>query len=267
MCRILYISNPTVDVLVGEGWRKLGVGGPAYYGAWAAHALGCRDIYCLGVVGRDDAALVVQGYGSRGVSLVARVVEGCSTRFRLDYTVRPRRIVLECWPGGLLPEVVVEVVESLNPDIVVTSPVYSEVPLRAVRMVSSLAAHHLLDIQGFVRSRGIRVFGELAGSAPYIHVSSDDVWDRGPVEVLGKGSIVVYTKGVDGVDLLVEDGWRSYDLPRIVDADPTGSGDVFSTAFIISVFKGLSPEDAVQEAIRITADFLEEKLEAASKFS
>ena len=260
MCRILYISNPTVDMLVGEGWQRLGVGGPAYYGAWAAQALGCRDIYCLGVIGRDDAALVVQGYGSRGVSLVARVVDGCSTRFRLDYTVRPRRTLLECWPGGLLPEIVVEIVESLDPDVVVTSPVYSEVPLGAVRRVSSLAAHHLLDVQGFVRSAGTRVFEELAGSAPYIHVSSDDVWGRGPVEILGKRSVVVYTKGTDGVDLLVEGRWRSYELPKIVDADPTGSGDVFSTAFIISVYRGLSPEDAVREAIRVTADFLEEKL-------
>lgn len=252
---------------MGEGWQRVGVGGPAYYGAWAAQSLGCGEIYCLGVVGGEDSALVVQGYGSRGVSLVARVVEGCSTRFRLDYTVKPRRTRLECWPGGLPFETIVEVVGSLDPDIVVTSPVYSEVPLDAVQMVSSLAAYHLLDVQGFVRSRGAGVLGVLAGSAPYVHVSSDDVWNRDPVEVLGEEGVVVYTRGTDGVDLLVEGRWRSYGLPRVVDVDPTGSGDVFSAAFIISVSRGLSPEDAVQEAIRITADFLEEKLGLVNKSS
>ncbi len=260
MCRVLYVSNPTVDLLVGPGWLRRGVGGPAYYGAWAAVAMGCREIYCLGVVGSEDASLIISHYGSRGVSLIARAVEGCSTRFRLDYTATPRRVELECWPGSLPGDLIVEIVDALQPDIVITSPVYSEVPLEAISRITGVAEHHLVDVQGFVRSFGSEVFSAIAGSAPYIHVSSDDTRDVGALEVLGTGSVVVYTKGPEGVELLVGGKRVSYSLPRVVEADPTGSGDVFSTAFMISIYRGLALGDAVDRAIRVTLSFLEEKI-------
>ncbi len=74
-----------------------------------------------------------------------------------------------------------------------------------------------------------------------LFVSADEVapWPSGALErVIAHARRVVVTRGRDGADVYASTGDTHYPAPAADRVDPTGAGDVFATAFILTVRAG-----------------------------
>ena len=124
--------------------------------------------------------------------------------------------------------------------IVLLAPVFHDVDLRAGSVFprESLVG---LSCQGWLRQlRGNQVVpGEVEPAAPWllgdiVFVSVEDVTDADAVSCwLTYVPIVVLTRGRDGFTVFDDAGRREFAAVAVREVDPTGAGDVFSTAFLV----------------------------------
>ena len=124
--------------------------------------------------------------------------------------------------------------------IVLLAPVFHDVDLRAGSVFprESLVG---LSCQGWLRQlRGNQVVpGEVEPAAPWllgdiVFVSVEDVTDADAVSCwLTYVPIVVLTRGRDGFTVFDDTGRHEFAAVAAREVDPSGAGDVFSTAFLV----------------------------------
>lgn len=80
-------------------------------------------------------------------------------------------------------------------------------------------------------------------------LSIDDVYDERPLDVWkDRTRVLIFTRGAEGADLHVDGRWRHVNAFPVNEVDPTGAGDVFSTAYLIRYRETSDPLEAARFA-------------------
>ena len=216
-------------------------GGCAYYGARTAHALGART-GLVSVVGRDfrcaaaiadlelvleragDTTLFINTYGDDGVRLQHIRAEAPA--------VTP----------ALLPAAL--------------APVMGELDLAAWRKAVSPRVLGI-GVQGWIKEgnaagvvvpRPWNVEQELLRTVDAACISEDDHAQQPDLleRLLGAVPVVAFTHGKQGCDVYVQGRATRVGVYSTTEHDPTGAGDVFSSAFFLSLGRGHSPIEAAR---------------------
>ncbi len=240
--KLLFLASPTVDYIGGGGPRP---GGPGLYGGLAARLLG-YDPYVVGPLGFEDL-WVIGEYRRYGIEYLGPRRPGCGYRFRHFYTEQGRVSEILCMPHPLALDEALEALMTKTYEVIVVSPVGCEVPPWILPVLASTGIPVTLDIQGFTRCYGDlweQVLTRLQGVL-IVHVSSDDL----PQPPRLGGSVIAYTKGLEGGLVVAGEDWIS-ELPRpsrLVE-DPTGAGDVYTVIAAIRLAGHGDPVRAAVEA-------------------
>lgn len=257
---LLYVSNPTIDVVRdagGSAYRS--VGGPGLHGSWAAARLGVREIYLVGMAGLSEADLIVGAYRSRGVEPILLDAE-CTATFIHTYIGGGRRTEIKCAPGSMPAARVLKLVSELRPRIIIVAPVYDEVKPSLAAELREYCELSMIDLQGFIRSRLLEEVLKLRAVFSAIHFSSDDV-PEAEAETLASrllkvSPIVYYTRASRGVDVYLQGGFVKHVSVKVIEGDPTGAGDVFTTASAIMLSRGVGPVEAAETAATLASAYV-----------
>jgi sugar/nucleoside kinase (ribokinase family) len=251
---IALLGNLSRDYLPGQKPR---VGGGAYHGARALQRLRvpARVVARCALVDRDELLPPLVALGSP-----VRYVPGESTAtFTMSYDGDVREMHVDAlgdvWLPGDAPE--------LPPSVrwVHVAPLArSDFPPETLAV---LARRRRLsfDGQGLVRAPEL---GPLQLNADFdpellrhvwvLKLSDEEAEVIGDIAGLGVREIVV-THGSRGATVYA--GGRREEVPaRPVDADPTGSGDMFTTAYVIARNGGCGPAGAARRATAVVASVL-----------
>jgi sugar/nucleoside kinase (ribokinase family) len=251
---IALIGNLSRDHLPGQAPR---VGGGTYHGARALHRLRVPARVVARCALEDKAALLVPLIR---LGTPVRYVPGTSTAtfsFHYDGDVRHMRVEAlgDVWEPRDLPE--------LPPSVrwVHVAPLArSDFPLETI---AALARRRRVsfDGQGLVRAPEL---GPLKLDGDYDHellrhlwvlkLSDEEAETVGDVHSLGVREVVV-THGSRGATLYAG-GTREEIRARPVDGDPTGSGDMFTTGYVIARNAGFAPAAAARRATAVVAALL-----------
>lgn len=224
-------------------------GGCAYYGARVAHALGART-GLVSVVGRDfscaaelvglelasehagDTTIFINTYGEDGVRV---------QRVRAQAPAVTPSLLPAAW--GSAP-------------VVFLAPVMGEVDLTAWRRAVSPRVLGI-GVQGWIKEaaadgsvvpRRWQVEQELLRTVDAACISDDDYAQQPDLleRLLSAVPVVAFTHGKQGSDIYVQGKPTRVGIYPTVEVDPTGAGDVFSSAFFLALGRGASPVDAAR---------------------
>ena len=224
--RALIVSAPTLDSVSVEGSTRRQVGGPAFYAGLALRALG-YEVYAVGPYGpltqptvRREAELGIRRLcceGGEGL-LMSHVYDGGVRRSRRLGSVRP-----------LDAAEVLDAIGVADPDLVIVSPNYDEVPLEALRALAEARRRYrlALDVQGYARSLGSEWWRALEGvEADLVHLSDDDA-DESVARALGRlFPSVLFTLGPGGAMAIARGRVTAMPSRGFRLRDRTGAGDV-----------------------------------------
>ncbi len=257
---LLYISNPTVDVVRVAGSRAYrSVGGPGLHGSWAAIRLGVGGIYLVGMAGSGEAGLIAETYRSRGIEPILLDAK-CTATFIHTYIGGGRRTEIKCAPGPMPTARVLKLVSKLRPRIMIIAPVYDEVKPSLAAELREYCELNMIDLQGFIRAKLLEEILKLRVTFSAIHFSSDDVPEAEAAALASRllkvSPIVYYTKASRGVDIYLEGGFVKHVAVRVVEGDPTGAGDVFTTASAIMLSRGVEPVEAAETAATLASAYV-----------
>jgi len=241
--RLLVVSPPALDLL-DAGARP---GGPGLY-AGAAFALMGGHAYTVGPVGYCTLPVVAAERGF-GVERLGYSVAGPGYVNRLVYTGRGRMVSRVHGVPGLDPGPVLAAAGRYWWDAVLVSPLAGEdhgVP----RILQGYARLVALDVQGYARG-GLEPW-LVAGRVQVLHAGDGEPW-RGDA-----ARIVTVTSGPGPVEVYVDGVLAGVYRPRTPIGDPTGAGDVFTGILLYGLARGLSPLEAVEQALDLVAPLLEE---------
>lgn len=224
-------------------------GGCAYYGARTAAALGART-GLVSVVGSDficDAALT-------GLEL-ALERRGDTTIFINTYRedgVRVQRVRAQA--GAVAPALLPAGWEC--PDVMFIAPVMGELDLADWRRA---ARPRMLGIgiQGWIKDanadgvvvpRRWEVEPELLRTVDAACISEDDYTQQPDLleRLLSAVPVVAFTHGKAGCEVFVRGKSTRVGVYPTAERDPTGAGDVFSSAFFLALGRGAAPADAAR---------------------
>jgi 1D-myo-inositol 3-kinase len=224
-------------------------GGCAYYGARTARALGART-GLVSVVGRDfrcdaaiadlelvleragDTTLFINTYGDDGVRL---------QHIRAEAPAVTPALLPAAWATA---------------DVVFLAPVMGELNLAAWRKAVSPRVLGI-GVQGWIKEgnadgvvvpRRWNVEQELLRSVDAACLSEDDHAQQPDLleRLLAAVPIVAFTHGKQGCDVYVQGQATRVGVYPTSEHDPTGAGDVFSSAFFLSLGRGHSPLEAAR---------------------
>jgi len=245
----LMIGHLTVDE-TPEGLR---LGAAAAYSALTAHAMGLR----VGMVTSWGGEIPLDAL--EGIPVVNFPTEK-STTFENKYTEQRRIQTIKSVAPKLDYYQVPDPWRSAS--IVHLGPVAQEVEPSLVReFPSSLIC---ITPQGWLRTwdknglvsatewpEASFVLGR-SGAAVISHsdIGNDD--DRLD-EMVVAGPIVAVTEGADGVSLYWNGDVRRFRPPPVQEVDPTGAGDIFSTALFVRLFTTRDPWEAARFATAVAA--------------
>jgi 1D-myo-inositol 3-kinase len=243
---LVAVGHVTHD-LYGEAYVA---GGCAYYGARTAHGLGAR-VGLVSTVGQDFRCDDALG----GLELALRK-EGETTLFINTYGadgVRVQRALAQA------PVVTPAQLPSgwARAPVIFVAPVMGEVDLKAWR--AAVAPRVLgIGVQGWIKEatadgavvpKPWQVEQELLRGVDAACISEDDHAQQPDLleRLLSAVKVVAFTHGKKGCDVYVEGKLSSrVGIFPTTESDPTGAGDVFSSAFFLSLGRGLSAADAAR---------------------
>lgn len=251
---IALIGNLSRDVLPGAAPR---VGGGSFHGARALQRLrvAARVVARCAVADKEQLLPPLVRLGTP-----VRYVEGATTAtFEMSYVGDRRQmrvdVVGDTWLASDVPQ--------LPPAIrwVHVAPLFrSDFPAETLAAIAK-RRRLSLDGQGLVR---MPEEGSLRLDADYdpellrhvwvLKLADDEAEVIGDLSVLPVREIVV-THGSRGSTVHV--GGQSEFVPaHPIDADPTGAGDAFATAYIVGRNAGFAPVGAAQRATAVVASML-----------
>ena len=251
---IALLGNLSRDYLPGRPPR---VGGGAYHGARALQRLRVPARVIARCATADHDALVppLIRLGSP-----VRYVPGASTAtFTMSYRGDVREMHVDAIGDTWLPADVPELPASMR-WVHVAPLARSDFPPETLAL---LARRRRLsfDGQGLVRAP---TTGPLRLDADFdpallrnvwvLKLSDEEAEVIGDVAALGVREVVV-THGSRGTTLYAG-GVREEIPARPVDADPTGSGDMFTTAYVIARNSGFGPSGAARRATAVVSSIL-----------
>lgn len=257
----LVIGNVTQDLLADGSYR---LGGTATYSALTATRLGLRTA----VLTSYQAELTL--FADEPGIQVVRVPSPTTTMFENIYAGWARRQFIRAEAAVLRPEHVP--VDWRETPIVHLGPIAHECDPSLVQVLRP----QLLGItpQGWLRSwdgdghvhpQPYACAPELVRAADVVVLSMEDLGDdrEALAHYVRLARLLVLTLGPDGA-LLIEKGRQTH-APAfdVVEADPTGAGDVFATAFMIRYYETGDPLVAAQFA-NCVASFIIESVGTAN---
>ena len=239
------VGHVTHD-LYGEAYVA---GGCAYYGARTAAALGART-GLVSVVGADfrcDAAL-------DGLELALERV-GETTIFINKYRDDGARIQrVRAQAGGLTTKGLPAAWRS--PHVMFLAPVMGELDLATWRRAVSPRVLGI-GVQGWIKEaradgavvpKRWDVEQELLRTVDAACISEDDHTQQPDLleRLLSAVKIVAFTHGRAGCEVFVDGKPTRVGIYPTSEHDPTGAGDVFSSAFFLALGRGATPVDAAR---------------------
>jgi 1D-myo-inositol 3-kinase len=252
------VGHVTHD-LYGEAYVA---GGCAYYGARTARALGART-GLVSVVGRDfrcdaaiddlelalertgDTTLFINTYGDDGVRL---------QHIRAEAPRVTPALLPPAWAQA---------------EVVFLAPVLGELELREWRKAVSPRVLGI-GVQGWIKEgnadgivvpRPWQVEQELLATVDAACLSEDDHAQQPDLleRLLAAVPVVAFTHGKQGCDVYVKGRATRVGVYPTTERDPTGAGDVFSSAFFLSLGRGHSPLEAARIGAAAASIIVEER--------
>lgn len=243
---LVAVGHVTHD-LYGEAYVA---GGCAYYGARTAHGLGAR-VGLVTTVGRDFRC----SDALDGLELSLER-EGETTLFINTYRpdgVRIQRALAQAPP--VAPSQLPAGWE--RAPVIFVAPVMGEVDLKSWRAAVSPRVLGI-GVQGWIKEatsdgsvvpKPWQVEQELLRGVDAACISEDDYAQQPDLleRLLAAVRVVAFTHGKKGCDVYVQGQLSArVGIFPTSESDPTGAGDVFSSAFFLSLGRGLSPADAAR---------------------
>ncbi|MCS7109848.1 MAG: PfkB family carbohydrate kinase [Candidatus Caldarchaeum sp.] len=247
------------------------VGGPAWYAGTAAASTGLA-VSVFSAVGEDYPERFIATMKQLGidVSSVIRIAGASSSVFRHQYTATGRKSRLLS-QGPTIP---VKLLESLDTDIALLSPVFKEADEQHLKLIKNRAGMTALDLQGLIRdadeSGNIRLVhrdvSRFLQLADVVHCSDEEALVLAGVKDLVE-AVANIGRQVGGIFMvgsrkglfLVEKNFLTFfeeaSSRDVVDA--TGAGDMLTAFFISFVSRGYSAEDAAASALGLLRHALE----------
>jgi 1D-myo-inositol 3-kinase len=239
------VGHVTHD-LYGEAYVA---GGCAWYGARTAAALGARTgiVSVLGADFRCDAAL-------EGLEIAAERV-GETTIFINTYRddgVRIQRVRAQA--GAVTPASLPAGWQ--HPDVMFLAPVMGELDLAVWRRAVTPRVLGI-GVQGWIKEtvadgavvpKRWDVDQELLRTVDAACISDDDYAQQPDLleRLLGAVKVVAFTHGRAGCEVFVGGKSTRVGIYSTSEHDPTGAGDVFSSAFFLALGRGATPVDAAR---------------------
>ena len=227
----LVVGHVTRD-LAGDVFT---VGGTASYAARTARALGCSVGAVTSASPDLDLSQVLDGV------LIACAPVAATTTFENTYTSEGRRQVLHSVAETLVPEMVPV---DWRAGIVHVGPVARECDPALVDAFEDVFLG--VTPQGWMRrwdATGRVSCAPWEGAEPWLAradgvvLSEEDVGgDENLVaQYAAQTRLLVVTDGVDGCTVYEHGQARHFSAPTVREVDPTGAGDIFATAFFVSL--------------------------------
>ncbi len=237
-------------------------GGCAYYGARTAAALGART-GLVSVVGSDflcDAAL-------QGLEPALQRL-GNTTIFINTYRddgMRVQRVRAQA--GAVSPALLPVGWE--HPDVMFMAPVMGELDLAAWRRAVTPRVLGI-GVQGWIKGanadgavvpRRWEVEQELLRTVDAACISEDDYAQQPDLleRLLSAVPVVAFTHGKAGCEVFVRGKSTRVGTYPTAERDPTGAGDVFSSAFFLALGRGAAPADAARLGAGAASIIVEER--------
>jgi sugar/nucleoside kinase (ribokinase family) len=241
------------------------IGGGPWHAARALRALG-QEAIVLGKCGPDERAPFARRLASLGVPATL-VAEGRTTAFSFSYDAAHHRTMAvdaigEPWREEELASGLLRRVEWVH----LAPLLRGDFPAGLLERLAR-GRRLLLDGQGLVRPRRV---GQLELDADFDrellrHVSVLKLAEEEARAIVGEGPLedlralgvpeVLVTFGASGALVLTRGLAERVRVYR-VDADPTGAGDAFATAYIVGRNAGFNPVGAARRATAVVASLL-----------
>lgn len=248
-------------------------GGTATYSGRAAHALGCRTAVLTSTGTDIDLGKVLPGITTHCVPAEQ------STTFENIYTTAGRTQIVHGVATLLRPEHVPK--DWQRASVVHLGPIVNEIDPDMIGLFSNSQVG--LTPQGWFRKQDEngRVLPRSWPAAPKIMplataviLSMEDLADPNMLEQIRSWArLLVLTERDGGCTVFFREEVRQVPAPPVIEANPTGAGDIFATAFFVRLYqtKGNAWE-AAEFANRIastsvTQDDLESKVEVIEQTS
>jgi sugar/nucleoside kinase (ribokinase family) len=249
----LVIGHVTRDVVNGA----FVIGGTASYASRTAHVLGCRVGVVTSVAPDLDLSQVLGGV------LVARIPAATTTTFENIYFTNRRRQVLRGVAEQLTPATIPSDWQvNLSNGVVHLGPVAQECDPALVDAFGDVFVG--LTPQGWMRhwdqagnvsSCRWEKAERLLARADAVVMSEEDV--AGDIALIGRytaqARLLVVTQGASGCTVYTDGEHRHFPASPVREVDPTGAGDVFATAFFVSLCRSGDPWQAAQFANCVAA--------------
>ena len=266
--RALVISAPTLDLLefASKGASGRAPGGPGLFAGIAFKRLG-YEVCSVGPYG-PRVENVVRFEQSLGLRRLCCPNQGEGFVIHHVFPLSgPRRSKVVSVAKPLHPSQVAEAVESCDPDIILVSPNYDEVPVEALQALRT-SQHVVLDVQGYARSMGDGWWSRIPeGIARLVHMSDDD----GPYsiarELSARFEAVLYTVGPGGAVAFTRGSPTAMPSRGPELEDRTGSGDVITALTSHNyLVRGLPLEDAYLESLEAFVEIMREAMSLRRAF-
>ncbi len=274
---IMIISSFTLDdIIYSDYTQERRLGGPAYYASIAVRKMMLRPIVVTSV-GKELKTLT----DSLGITLCA-ITDEDTFRFEIVYHGESRLIRLlskgRRIPLSLIAFCIEKYKDSI--DAIIISPVYDEVTIEHLLYLHQVLSEKRLDItvavdlQGFLRSNGVRILDETRGLIDVIHVEEQEALSNqlcpsyysvpqcSTLVASKTKSLILYTRGEKGSSIALYNRVIRVPVYGPFEGDPTGAGDIYlagftaatiighdimESALIASVLAGLSVKGALDE--------------------
>lgn len=256
-CRALIVSPATLDYVVTRAWTTIRPGGPALFAGSALALSGC-SVYSVGPVGLSTI-IVPKIEESLGVSRLGYKVSGEGAVFHHTYDERGfRRSRVLSVPQAIDLSFVGHALRSVNPDIVLVSPVYGE---EWGALPAYIYHNHVrclaIDVQGYTRVNPENWVYSVQGRSSLIaHVSDEDSPLREARLLSANTRVVYYTRGPGPLSIVIDGHEETVEGPGELLEDPTGAGDVFTVLALKEVCEGADPVEAAKYSVNETVRLL-----------
>ncbi len=240
MPSVAVIGHLSRDVVAGGAPR---VGGGAWYAARALAALGA-DAVVVAACGVEDEDAFRAALDETGVPFELRA-RGVTTAFSFSYDA-----------AGTRTMTVDAIAETFAPEV--DADWVHVAPLLRGDVVVPRAPHVLLDGQGLVRRPSLGPLRldpdfdpELLRGVSILKLAEEEAAVAGPVDV----PELVVTHGVRGATV------NGTHIPAdVVEADPTGAGDMFAAGYLAARAAGAEPVEAGRRASTLVSELLSDNL-------
>jgi sugar/nucleoside kinase (ribokinase family) len=258
---VAVVGSLTSDVVDGRPAR---VGGAPFYAAAALRILGRPSLVVARCAERDRGALLPR-LVAQGIP-VEWIAAERTYRYRIDYTDGVREMVVDEAAEPWLPGPWLDRLRGLQA-VHVGALAAGEFPQETLAALAR-GRRLSLDGQGLVRAAGTGPLRLEAGPAASLlrHVRVLKLAEE-EAAVLAGGTDEAALRSLDVPEVLVTRGERGSvvvsgggadEVPAlpVVGVDPTGAGDAFAVAYLVSRQAGLAPPSAARRATAVVAELL-----------